>query len=245
MNESDKNLLKRSAYELADSIASNIVGVAQAWALGKALYGNALELRQQRALEWVESIQNDQSTFNERVVSSEEFQDGFISGLEDYIKLRDSLKRRIGLKVFKEFACREDKVEFPLERFNDTLRKISPASLRVLAFIKYEILPVMEKQIDFDKASDLGYANAPTNARAFSHYDPSGKLSAMDDQLSELEFLGLVKQTSFYPTGLASSSSLVAGWALTNFADEFMIFLEDEAGLEDGPLRPNKVPGAE
>lgn len=229
MNYSDKNVLKRSAYELADSIASNIPGVSQAWALGKALYGNALELRQQRVLEWVEAIQNDQSTFNQSVVSSTEFQDGFIAGLEDYIKLRDSLKRRLALKAFNEFAKSSDKVEFPLERYNDTLRKISPAGLRALAYIKNEILPIMELRIGVEESADIGYAKVSLDSRSFSSYDQPGRLKSMSDQLAELEFLGLIKQVSSYPAGLAfSSDGMVTGWALTNFSKEFINFIESD-----------------
>ncbi|HRN96982.1 MAG TPA: hypothetical protein PLZ58_00825 [Candidatus Saccharibacteria bacterium] len=236
MNPSDKNLLKRSAYELADSIATSIPGVAQAWALGKALYGNALELRQQRALEWVEAIQNDQSAFNEQVVNSEEFQDGFIAGLEDYIKLRSYLKRRTALKVFKEFASTADKIEFPLERYNDTLKKISPASIRTLAFIKHEILPIMERRLEVYNGGEPGI-KMPTNPHAFSTYDETGKLKSMTDQLAELEYLGLIRQVSSYPSGLAfSSSGMISGWAFTNFAEEFIRFIEEDTQLEDNSL---------
>src|SRR5690606_3347293 len=159
---------------------------------------NALELRQQRALEWVEAVSSDPATFNESLVSSEEFQDGFVVALEDYIKLRDYLKRRIALKAFKEFATSRDKVEFPLERYNDTLKKRSPASLRTLAFIKNEVLPVMEKRVEVEDEGDLGYTKTSPDDRPFSKYDPTGKLSTMGDQLTELEFLGLVKQVSSY-----------------------------------------------
>lgn len=229
MKESDKNLIRRSAYATADSTASSIPGLAQAWALSKALYGNALELRQQRALEWVESIQNNPSLFNEGVVNSDEFKDGFIVGLEDYIKLRDYLKRRVALKVFKEFASSDDKVEFPLERYNDTLRKISPASLRALAFIKKEIVPKMERQIEMEAQSGVGFVDLKSKPRSFSSYDHTGQLAAMQEQLSELEYLGLARQVSSYPTGLAfSSDGMVAGWTLTSFANEFVNFIEDD-----------------
>ena len=148
--KSDANLVKRSAFEVADAIASNIAGVNIAWALVKALSGNALELRQQRALEFVEAIQNDQTAFNKSVVQSEEFQDGFVVALTEYIKLRNFLKRRIALKMFKEFATSEDKVEFPLERYYDTLNKLSTAGIKTLAFIKTEILPAREQAVKDD-----------------------------------------------------------------------------------------------
>lgn len=241
MKESDKNLMKRSAYAIADSTASSIPGLAQAWALSKALYGNALELRQQRALEWVESIQNNPSFFNESVVNSDEFKDGFIVGLEDYIKLRDYLKRRVALKVFMEFAGSGDRVEFPLERYNDTLRKISPASLRTLAFVNKEIIPTMERRIEAENQSDLGYAVQGSKPRPFSSYDHTGKLATMQEQLSELEYLGLVKQVSSYPNGLAfSTDGMVTGWALTSFANEFINFIEDDA-MQSGAVSYEKA----
>ncbi len=236
MKQPDKNLIKRSAYELADSIASNIPGVAQAWALGKALYGSALELRQQRALEWVEAIQNDQSTFNKSVVGSEEFQDGFMVALEDYLKLRDYVKRRIALNVFKGFTGHNDKVEFPLERYNDTLRKMSPASLRTLAFIKNEVIPVMEHELEIE-SNLAGFKQLPVKPQSFSGYDHTGKLSNMGSQLSELEYLGLLKEVSSYPNGLSfSAEGMVTGWSLTDFAKDFIVFIEDDASLENNSI---------
>ncbi len=146
-NKSDKNLVKRSAYALADSTASSTPILAQAWALSKALYGNALELRQQRALEWVEAISGDPAAFNQDLLNSEEFQDGFVVALEDYIKIRNHLKRRVAQKVFKYFAVSDNKVDFQLERYNDTLQKISPESIALLGFIKEILIPFRKEYI--------------------------------------------------------------------------------------------------
>lgn len=198
MNKSDRNLLKSSAYEVADSIASNIPGVAQAWALCKALYGNALELRQQRALEWVEAIQNDQATFNEQIVKSEEFQDGFIVGLENYIKLRSHIKRRVALKIFNGFATSETKIEYQLERLNDTLAKISHSSLDGLALIK--------RTADSSTFQDVGEQLATA--------------------LQELEYLGLVRQGGDIGGKLWSATDSF-NWRLTQFAHEFVRFIEE------------------
>lgn len=156
--QSDKNLLKRSGTGVVDVatssidalVLSGVPALSGAWALAKALLGNALELRQQRALEFVEAIQNDPKTFNQTLVQSEEFQDGFVVALTEYIKLRNFLKRRIALKMFKEFASSEDRVEFPLERFYDTLNKLSTAGIKTLAFIKTEILPAREQAVKDD-----------------------------------------------------------------------------------------------
>ncbi len=156
--QSDRNLLKRSATGAVDIATSSVDAVvlngvpalSGAWELAKSLLGNALELRQQRALEFVEAIQSDPTTFNTSVVKSEEFQDGFVVALTEHIKMRNFLKRRIALKIFKEFANSDDKVEFPLERFYDTLSKLSKSGIKTLAFIKEEVLPVREQAVKDD-----------------------------------------------------------------------------------------------
>ncbi len=156
--QSDEVLLKRTATNVTDAVASSVDAVVLsgvpalsiAWALAKSLLGKSLELRQQRALEFVEAIQKDPATFNQALVSSEEFQDGFVVALTEHIKLRNFLKRRIALKMFNDFANSDDKVEFPLERFYDTLNKLSTSGIKTLAFIKSEILPMREQGIKDD-----------------------------------------------------------------------------------------------
>lgn len=271
MKKSDKNLIKRSAYALADSTASSTPILAQAWALSKALYGNALELRQQRALEWVEAISGDSSAFSKGLVSSEEFQDGFVVALEDYIKIRSHLKRRVALKMFKEFAATDNKVEFQLERFNDTLLKISTSSIQTLAFIKETVLPIREqgikedlasKNLGTDKPYDWWYKRAlkiePVSKYfdkwIYDRYNPNsesikkehsngdnisdkkllGELfdierevrERMTAPLGELEYLGLTKWGG-EPGGLGWSSSGVSAWRLTDFAYDFIAFIEN------------------
>lgn len=278
--KSDQNLVKRSAYALAESTASSTPGLAQAWALSKALYGNALELRQQRALEWVEAISNDPTAFNTKLLNSDEFQDGFVVALEDYIKIRNHLKRRVALKMFREFAAADNKVEFQLERFNDTLLKISTASIQTLAFIKETILPLREQAIRVKLATDnMGIkapSDPPDNGKPFdwwyeqklkiepisTHFDKwitdryspnseklkkehnKGKditdhklLSELFDierearermlaPLGELEYLGLIRWAAD-PGGLGWSSTGASVWRLTDFAYEFIDFIEN------------------
>lgn len=159
--QSDKNLIKRTATNAGDVVAGTIDAVvlggvpalSGAWALAKALLGNSLDLRQQRALEFIEAINNNPTVFTQEVVNSEAFQDGFVVALTEHIKIRNFLKRRIALKIFEEFVESNDKVEFPLERFYDTLSKLSSSSIKTLGFIKSEILPMREQGIKDDLAT--------------------------------------------------------------------------------------------
>jgi hypothetical protein len=271
-SKSDKNLVKRTAYETADAIASSILGVNIAWALIKALSGNALELRDKRVLEFVEAIQNDQATFNRTVVSSEEFQDGFVVALTEHIKIRNFLKRRIALKMFKDFANSDDKVEFPLERFYDTLNKLSTSGIKTLAFIKEEVLPAREQAVKDDMVDknlgtekpyewwyELNLSREPVSTHfskwIHDRYDPNsqavkeqynngkdiqdkellGKVydikrdveAKMYPPIAELEYLGLIRNTvDLKNLGWGSTGGATA-WSMSNFAYEFMEFIEN------------------
>ena len=152
--DSDKNLLKRAGLALADSTVSSTPGLAQAWALSRALFGSAMELRNERALEWVKMIHKNPGVFTEDLMNSEEFQDGFAVALEDYITLRNKDKRSIARKVFTGFATSKSKQNFPMERYNDTLAKISSEGLVMLAFLDKTILPLREKAIKKELATE-------------------------------------------------------------------------------------------
>ena len=87
----------------------------------------------------------------------------------------------------------------------------------------------MEQHVEMMDGSELGYTGSLSKPQPFSGYDQTGRLNTMSDQLTELEYLGLVKQVSNYPTGIAfSSDGMITGHALTNFAEDFIEFIEEE-----------------
>jgi hypothetical protein len=151
----DPNLIKRAL----DAGLSSTPGIAIVWELSKALYGNALELRQQRALEWVEMIRDNPNVFRKDLLESTEFQDGFIVALEDYLKIRTILKRAMARKIFTDFAQTTDMEQFELERYNATLRQISSDSLEFLRYLELTVVPRQKERvrstldtIDFDRS---------------------------------------------------------------------------------------------
>ena len=160
--KSDSNLTKRVVVKTVGSVASLVPGLAQAWALAEALYGNALEIRQQKALEFIEAIRDDKKTFTKEILATEAFQDGFVLGLENYIRIRSKDKRVIAQAIFCGFAKTEVKEDFQLERFNDTLQKISGMGIWLLSFIHEVIEPLKREMIIKEvEALDLSKSDKP------------------------------------------------------------------------------------
>lgn len=138
MKEKDKKILKKSALVIADQIASNIPALNIAWGLSKALLGAGMELRQQRALEWVEMVRSNPSIFIEEILKDEKFQDGFVFALEEYIRERDEKKRRLMKKIFLGFAEEKDKERSELEKMYRVLGILNTDDLLVLKDINIE-----------------------------------------------------------------------------------------------------------
>lgn len=87
-------------------------------------------------------------------LNSKEFQDGVFVQLETYFKLRVNDKRLVAQEIFSTFCGSPDKPNFPLERYNDTLVKISVEGLKYLVFLQNDILPI--RDIDIDQKYEKG-----------------------------------------------------------------------------------------
>ncbi len=87
----------------------------------------------------------------------EEFQDGFANALQQYLTIRTKQKRKLVQNAFRDFAKSIDKPNFQIERYTDTIQKISPSSIALLGFIKGIILPYREAAIHKQlSANNLG-----------------------------------------------------------------------------------------
>jgi hypothetical protein len=132
MNDKDKQLLKDSALVVADQIVSSIPALNIAWGLSKALFSAGMKLRQQKVLEWVEMIRDHPEVFTKKLLSQEEFQDGFALALEKYIIERNENKRKYFRNIFLGFSTSENKYSFTLERFIHTLSQLSIKDIEIL-----------------------------------------------------------------------------------------------------------------
>ncbi len=114
------------------------------------LYGYYMACKQESVNEFVEFIRSHPEVFRKEIVDSEEFRSGFVLAFQDYLKLRVRNKKMVAQYILLGFTESSEKSEFPLERLDDTLLKTSLHSLRILNFIKKEILPFKEKVLRED-----------------------------------------------------------------------------------------------
>lgn len=112
-----------------------------------ALYGFYMAFKQEEVNEFVEFIRSHPEEFRKEVVESKEFRDGFVTFFQDYLKIRVAQKRKVAREVFISFAKCDDKENFELERFEDSLLKISYRSIKTLSFFKEEIFSFKEKSL--------------------------------------------------------------------------------------------------
>ncbi len=134
MRAKDKEILKSSALNTADAIIAAIdPHLAIAWGLAKAMFGAGMRLRQNRALIFAEFIRDNPEIFTKEILSTEEFQDGFVFMLENFLRERSSAKREVMKKVFVGFAKANEKEQFPLERYMHTLSQLTETDVETFA----------------------------------------------------------------------------------------------------------------
>jgi len=132
MDDKDRKLLKDSALIIADGIASSIPALNIAWGLSKALYGAGMKLRQEKALEWVEMVQNNPSIFTKQLLEQPEFQDGFVFVLEKYLTERNIQKRKYFQSIFLDYSQAKNRDSFPMEKLFHTLSQLNESDILVL-----------------------------------------------------------------------------------------------------------------
>lgn len=120
------------------------------------LYGVYLMYKQDELNDLLEFIKKHPEEFRKEVVESEEFRKGFITFFDSYLKQRLAEKRKILESILLDFTTSKQKESFELERLQDTLLRISSEGLSTLIFIKKEIIPVFNEQVN-DELSKMRY----------------------------------------------------------------------------------------
>ena len=111
------------------------------------IYGWSVVYRQERFNRLIRPIIEDPDVFTKDILESTSFQDGLITFVDGYFKLRDDSRVEYARAIFYDFATCSDKPFYPLERYNDTLLKLSDASIRFLGFVESEIPTIKEEYL--------------------------------------------------------------------------------------------------
>lgn len=102
------------------------------WLLIQGFFGSLFDLQQEKVNEFIKYLKNNIDIFTKEVISTKDFQEGFVITFENYLKQRNEKKRKIIHNIFLEFAQSKDKINFELERMYDILNKISLFELHIL-----------------------------------------------------------------------------------------------------------------
>lgn len=139
MNKKDKKVINNSAIAVIDGMASafdstingGIPSLTIAWSLVKGLYTANIELRKERAIEFIEMIISEPSLFTNEILSANEFQDAFVYTFEKYLTQRHKEKREIIKKIFIGLIEELDN-DYELEKFIHITEQISLREINLL-----------------------------------------------------------------------------------------------------------------
>lgn len=110
-------------------------------------FGAYLAYRQQELNDFTQYLMDHQKELGLNFNSKED-QEGVFVQLETYFKLRVKDKKLVAQEIFSSFYGSPNKPEFPLERYNDTLVKISVEGLKYLVFLQKEIFTIRDEDIE-------------------------------------------------------------------------------------------------
>jgi hypothetical protein len=122
-------------------------GLYASFLLFSGFYGYLMELNQESINEFVEYLREYPDEFRKEITESEEFRQGFVICLQDFLKSRTQQRREIIKSIFLGFAKAENKHDFLLEQLDDVALKISSDGVETMSLIDRVILPLKEKSL--------------------------------------------------------------------------------------------------
>lgn len=152
MRRSDKSAGARATLDNIAPALFSVVSpfIAENPALGSSLglvvatLGAVVMYRQERFNHFVQHIIDNPDVYTQEILQSEDFQDGLVAHFDSYFRLRGEKKLQIAHQIFYDFAKSDNMPVYPLERYDDTLAKISDAGIRLLGFIETEVPNIIE-----------------------------------------------------------------------------------------------------
>lgn len=140
------------AYDQADKIIEPLTiawpNAALPLRLLQMNFGVTIAYKQEKLNQFTQYLMDNQDIFTEDLFQSSEFQDGLIVFIDSYFKLRSNEKLKLAQNIFYDFAVNGNKTIYPLERYDDTLEKISHNGIRFLGFIHSEVPKIKRHYVE-------------------------------------------------------------------------------------------------
>ena len=158
---------------------------AVALALVHASFGIRIAYKQEVLNQFTEHLRDNPDVYTTKIIESQDFQDGLIVVLDSYFKLRTDEKRELAEKIFYDFGKNSEKPFYPLERYTDTLEKISESGIRFLGFIEHRI---PEIRLEYAEKKFIEHGNAESErVRMLKVYTETEPLSTFVEEFIKNE----------------------------------------------------------
>lgn len=104
-----------------------------------ASVGTVIKYKQEVLNQFTQFLMDNPDVYTDEVVNSKAFQDGLVVFINSYFKLRSDEKLEYARRVFHDFGKSKEMPIYPLERYDDTLEKISESGIRFLGFVSEKV----------------------------------------------------------------------------------------------------------
>lgn len=227
-----------------------------------ANFGILLAYKQEKLNQFTEYLIANQDIFTTEKIITLEYQEGLVVFLESYFKLRSDEKLKLAQNIFLDFTGSLEMPLYPLERYDDTLEKISQTGIQFLGFINSEVprlkLDYVKRQMYEhgntlkDKTLDEWiaiYGNPkPVNFFIEEHIkilaDEKMKKYTGEDHLveenkikTELRKPFIIAQSELEQLGLAKGDNRTIGWG----SEEYFFNLTDYGRKFTSIIKPEVV----
>lgn len=249
------------AGEVIQQLAATHPKLAMTLTYVQASFGVLLAYKQEKLNQFTEYLIEHPDVYTEEKLQTKEFQDGLPVWLDSYFKLRSAEKLKLAQNTFLDFSRTPNMPLYPLERYDDTLEKISHAGLQFLGFIHTEI-PKVQQQYVKDRMYQNGgqvvtevtdhmikvHGNKPINffveeyikkqtevkMRGYSGEEPLVEERKLKEQLRE-PFTTVMSE--LVQLGLATGNHVTIGWS----GDEYFYNLTDYGRKFMSVVKPGDV----
>lgn len=134
-------VLHQKSEEIVEILKVTYPQVAPLLSYIYASFGVALAYKQEKLNQFTQFLMDNQDIFSGSKIETREFQEALEVFLGSYFKQRSEEKLTLAQNIFLDFSKKDrlDMPFYPLERYDDTLEKISLSGIQFLGFIDKEV----------------------------------------------------------------------------------------------------------